>query len=146
MRFLHQERPALTAFGRGNRDGATIQELVRLRGEAERVGLKATLPELESALAKASCELIRKSMIFDTHLLKAINHSMSVCGTNRKCHRLLATSVIGRLTDITNVVGDFRLGSSLCQNGGCRYWCRRRRARMGVLIGFAAVSRFLPSV
>jgi len=45
---------ALAAYGRGNRDGATIQELERLQDEAERTGLKAALPELESALAIAS--------------------------------------------------------------------------------------------
>ncbi len=32
----------------------------------------------------------------------------SVVGTKRKCHRRLATSAIGGLTDITNVVRDFR--------------------------------------
>ena len=45
---------ALTAFGRGNHDGATIRELERLRDEAERVGLNVALPEMESALAEMS--------------------------------------------------------------------------------------------
>ena len=39
---------ALAAFGRGNHDSATIEEVARLRDEAERVGLKVALPELES--------------------------------------------------------------------------------------------------
>jgi hypothetical protein len=42
---------ALAVFGRGNRDDATMQELKRLRDEAERVGLKTALPALEEALA-----------------------------------------------------------------------------------------------
>ena len=33
----------------------------------------------------------------------------SVDGTKRKCHRRLATSAFGGLTDITIVVRDFRL-------------------------------------
>jgi len=45
---------ALAAYGRGNRDDTLIEELARLRDEAERAGLKAALPELESALAIAS--------------------------------------------------------------------------------------------
>jgi tetratricopeptide (TPR) repeat protein len=42
---------ALAAFGRGNRDEATMQELQRLRDEAERVGLKLAMHALEEALA-----------------------------------------------------------------------------------------------
>ncbi len=42
---------ALAAFGRGNRDDATMQELQRLRDEAERVGLKLAIRALEEALA-----------------------------------------------------------------------------------------------
>ena len=41
----------LTAYGRGKRDDATMQELKRLRDEAERVVLKPALPALEEALA-----------------------------------------------------------------------------------------------
>ncbi len=43
---------ALAAFGRGGRDGATIDELRRLRGEAERIGLTIALPEIEAALER----------------------------------------------------------------------------------------------
>ena len=41
----------LAAFGRGQRDDVTMQELKRLRDEAERVGFKTALPALEEALA-----------------------------------------------------------------------------------------------
>ncbi len=41
---------ALAAFGRGSGDEATMQELQRLRDEAERVGLKGAIPALEEAL------------------------------------------------------------------------------------------------
>jgi hypothetical protein len=39
------------AHGRGARDDATMQELKRLRDEAERIGLKTAIPEIEKALA-----------------------------------------------------------------------------------------------
>jgi hypothetical protein len=42
---------ALAAFGRGGRDAAAIDELRRLRDEAERVGWTTSLPEIEAALA-----------------------------------------------------------------------------------------------
>jgi class 3 adenylate cyclase/tetratricopeptide (TPR) repeat protein len=45
---------ALAAFGRGNRDGALIQELEHLRDEAEHAGLKLALPELDAALGQAA--------------------------------------------------------------------------------------------
>ena len=48
--FIAQGR-ALAAHGRGNRDPQTMAELQRLRGEAEGIGLKFTLPVLEAALA-----------------------------------------------------------------------------------------------
>ena len=41
---------ALAAIGRGRRDEATIDELKRLRDEAERIGLKVALPALKEAL------------------------------------------------------------------------------------------------
>jgi tetratricopeptide (TPR) repeat protein len=41
---------ALAAFGRGGRDAATIDELRRLRDEAERIGFMTALPEIEAAL------------------------------------------------------------------------------------------------
>ncbi len=41
----------LTAFGRGQRDDATMQKLKHLRDEAERVGFKTAVPALEKALA-----------------------------------------------------------------------------------------------
>ena len=41
---------ALAAVARGRRDETTIDELRRLRDEAERVGLKDALPALEEAL------------------------------------------------------------------------------------------------
>ncbi|MEE8500818.1 MAG: hypothetical protein V3S27_09620, partial [Kiloniellales bacterium] len=41
---------ALAAFGRGGRDAATIDELRRLRAEAERIGFKTAMPALEKAL------------------------------------------------------------------------------------------------
>ncbi len=44
-------RYALAAFGRGNRDDATMQELQRLRDEAERVGLMVAISALEEALS-----------------------------------------------------------------------------------------------
>ena len=42
---------ALAAFGRGDHDDAIMQELQRLRDEAERVGLKVAIPALEEALS-----------------------------------------------------------------------------------------------
>ena len=42
---------ALAAFGRGNSDDATMQELKRLRDEAERIGWRTALPALDEALA-----------------------------------------------------------------------------------------------
>jgi len=42
---------ALTTFGRGSRDNATMQKLKCLRDGAERVGLKIALPALNRALA-----------------------------------------------------------------------------------------------
>ncbi len=44
---------ALAAFGRGRRDAATMDELRRLRDEAERIGLTTALPALEKALKAA---------------------------------------------------------------------------------------------
>ncbi len=44
---------ALAAFGRGGRDAATIDQLRRLRDEAERIGFKTALPGLEAALKAA---------------------------------------------------------------------------------------------
>jgi hypothetical protein len=44
----------LAAYGRGNRDDSTIEELRRLRSEAERVGLRMALPALVAALAGTS--------------------------------------------------------------------------------------------
>jgi hypothetical protein len=44
----------LASYGRGNRDDAMMQELGRLRDEAERVGLKIFVPALETALAGAA--------------------------------------------------------------------------------------------
>jgi class 3 adenylate cyclase/tetratricopeptide (TPR) repeat protein len=41
----------LAAYGRANRDDSTLQELQRLRGEAERVGLRMALPAIAAALA-----------------------------------------------------------------------------------------------
>ncbi len=49
--FLIARGRALAAFGRGNRDDATMQELQRLRDEGERVGLKVTIRALDEALA-----------------------------------------------------------------------------------------------
>jgi class 3 adenylate cyclase/tetratricopeptide (TPR) repeat protein len=42
---------ALAAYGRGERDQATMTELRRLYDQAKEIGLKLTLPALESALA-----------------------------------------------------------------------------------------------
>jgi tetratricopeptide (TPR) repeat protein len=42
---------ALAAFGRGGRDAATIDELRRLRGDADRTGWTTSLPALDGALA-----------------------------------------------------------------------------------------------
>jgi tetratricopeptide (TPR) repeat protein len=44
---------ALAEFGRGNRKDATMQELRRLRDEAEQIGLKIALPALDEALEAA---------------------------------------------------------------------------------------------
>ena len=44
---------ALAGFGHGGRDAATIDELRRLRAEAERIGLKTALPALDEALKAA---------------------------------------------------------------------------------------------
>jgi hypothetical protein len=41
---------ALAAFGRGGQDGAMIDELRRLRDEADRIGLATALPALDGAL------------------------------------------------------------------------------------------------
>ncbi len=48
--FLIARGRALAASGRGRRDKATIEELRRLRDEAERIGLATALPALEEAL------------------------------------------------------------------------------------------------
>lgn len=50
--FIARSR-ALVAHGRGNTDDTTMQELKRLRDEAERIGLKSALPALEEAFATA---------------------------------------------------------------------------------------------
>lgn len=50
--FIARAR-VLAAYGREKRDYATMQELKRLRDEAERIGLKTALPALEEALAAA---------------------------------------------------------------------------------------------
>ena len=50
--FISRGR-ALAAFGRGGRDAETLGELRRLKDEAERVGLIAPLPEIETALSLA---------------------------------------------------------------------------------------------
>lgn len=44
---------ALAAFGRGQRDDATIAALQRLRAEAEEIGLRVPIPRLDAALATA---------------------------------------------------------------------------------------------
>jgi class 3 adenylate cyclase/tetratricopeptide (TPR) repeat protein len=49
--FLIARARALAAFGRGGRGDATMQELQRLRDEAERAGLKIAMLALEEALA-----------------------------------------------------------------------------------------------
>jgi hypothetical protein len=41
----------LAAYGRGNREDSTIQEIRRLRDQAESVGLRRALPALDAALA-----------------------------------------------------------------------------------------------
>jgi class 3 adenylate cyclase/tetratricopeptide (TPR) repeat protein len=43
----------LSAYGQGRRDAEVLQELRRLREEAERVGLKTALPALDAALSEA---------------------------------------------------------------------------------------------
>ena len=48
--FFTARGRALAAFGRGGRDAATIDELRRLRDEAERIGWTTALPEIEAAL------------------------------------------------------------------------------------------------
>jgi hypothetical protein len=42
---------ALAAFGRGQRDDATVQEIQRLRDEAKRRGLRTGMVALEEALS-----------------------------------------------------------------------------------------------
>ncbi len=42
---------ALAAWGRGRRDNSLLAELARLKSEGEQLGLKITIPALESALA-----------------------------------------------------------------------------------------------
>ena len=49
--FVIARGRTLAAFGRGKRDDATMQELQRLRNQAERVGLKVAIPALENALS-----------------------------------------------------------------------------------------------
>ena len=51
--FVIARGRALAAFGRGSRDNATMQELRRLRDEAERLRFKFALPALEKALSTA---------------------------------------------------------------------------------------------
>jgi tetratricopeptide (TPR) repeat protein len=51
--FVARSR-ALASHGRGNREIATMQEIGRLRDEAESAGLKVYLPALETALAATS--------------------------------------------------------------------------------------------
>ncbi|MHA1153131.1 MAG: hypothetical protein ACTSQ7_10795 [Alphaproteobacteria bacterium] len=48
--FLIARGRALAAFGRGGPDVATLDELRRLRDEAERIGFATSLPALEGAL------------------------------------------------------------------------------------------------
>ncbi len=45
---------ALAAFGRGNRNEASVRELRRLRDEANRIEFKGALPALEEALSKSN--------------------------------------------------------------------------------------------
>ncbi len=44
---------ALAAFGRGKGDAVTIEELRRLRAEAERIGFKTAMSALDEALKAA---------------------------------------------------------------------------------------------
>jgi len=53
-KFFIKRGRILAAYGRGDREDSTIQELRRLRGEAERVGLRMALPALDAALADRS--------------------------------------------------------------------------------------------
>ncbi len=47
---------ALAEYGRGRRDDSTIQGLRGLRDQAERIGLRITLPALDAALTDALCD------------------------------------------------------------------------------------------
>lgn len=51
--FLIAHGRALAAWGRGERGRAAARELERLHDEAERIGLRAALPVLQQALARA---------------------------------------------------------------------------------------------
>jgi len=53
--FFIKRGRILAAYGRGNREDSTIQELRRLRNEAEHVGLRMALPALDAALGDTSC-------------------------------------------------------------------------------------------
>jgi hypothetical protein len=50
-RYIVQRGRALAAWGRGLRDDALTTELVRLRAEGERLGLKITIPAIDTALS-----------------------------------------------------------------------------------------------
>ena len=50
--FYIKRARTLAAFGRGNCDDATTEDLLQLRDEADRVGLKAAIPALEEALSE----------------------------------------------------------------------------------------------
>lgn len=52
--FMIRRGRALAAYGRGNCTDSTLETLRQLHDEAERVGLRITLPALEAALVKAS--------------------------------------------------------------------------------------------
>lgn len=54
--FIARAR-ALSTFGRGSRDDATMEELQRLRDEADRVGLKIAIPALDKALSSTGAML-----------------------------------------------------------------------------------------
>jgi hypothetical protein len=50
--FYISRARTLAACGRGNYNDATAEDLLRLRDEAERVGLKVAIPALQEALSR----------------------------------------------------------------------------------------------
>ena len=54
--------PSLAALGRGYRDDATVEELKRIRDEAQRIRLQIAIPALAEALALLRLVFVRRQV------------------------------------------------------------------------------------